>query len=134
VFGSGRDRVVLELKPFLRTNSVHLLRDYALADAGIVCIPTLVAAEDLLAGRLRVVLPEHRLSSFWLSAVYPATHRGTLKLRLFLDSVASSFSGGPRWDQALVHRGLIPADLDDGTDDRPGEAGIRLGSWQPRLG
>ncbi len=108
-FTRGAEQVVLELKPFLRTNSVHLLREYALADACLVCIPTLVAAEDVLAGRLLVVLPEHRLSSFWLSAVYPATHRHTFKVRLFLECVARAFSGGPRWDQALVSGGLIPA-------------------------
>jgi len=113
VFTSERGQVSLELKPFLRTNSVHLLRDYALADAGIVCIPTLVAADDILSGRLQVVLPEHRLSSFWLSAVYPATHRGTFKLRLFLDGVEGSFAGGPRWDQQLVEKGLLPAALLD---------------------
>ncbi|HET6439219.1 MAG TPA: LysR family transcriptional regulator [Anaeromyxobacter sp.] len=108
-FSCGGDEVVLELKPFLRTNSVHLLRDYALADAGLVCIPTLVAADDILAGRLQVVLAGQRLSSFWLSAVYPATHRNTFKLRLFLDCVARAFSGGPRWDRALVAGGIITA-------------------------
>jgi len=108
-FTSGSEQEVLELKPFLRTNSVHLLRDYALADAGLVCIPTLVAADDILADRLRVVLGEHRLSSFWLSAVYPATHRNTFKLRVFIESVANAFADGPRWDQALAGRGIIPA-------------------------
>jgi DNA-binding transcriptional LysR family regulator len=112
-FRSPTEQVTLELKPFLRTNSVHLLREYALADAGLVCIPTLVAADDILAGRLRPVLPGYRLSSFWLSAVYPSTHRNTFKLRLFLDSVARAFAGGPGWDRTLAERGLVPAhDLD----------------------
>jgi DNA-binding transcriptional LysR family regulator len=107
-FASPDEEVTLELKPFLRTNSVHLLREYALADAGLVCIPTLVAAEDILAGRLRPVLPAYRLSSFWLSAVYPTTHRNTFKLRLFLESVGKAFAAGPIWDRTLAERGLLP--------------------------
>ena len=43
--------VSLELKPVLLTNSVHLLREYALEHAGIVCLPTLVASDAVLAGR-----------------------------------------------------------------------------------
>ena len=57
----------LDLQPVLLTNSVHLLREYALEHAGIVCLPTLVAAEAVLSGSLRLVLAEHPLSSFWLS-------------------------------------------------------------------
>jgi DNA-binding transcriptional LysR family regulator len=109
VFHGRKKKTVLELKPFLRTNSVHLLRDYAEAEAGIVCIPTLVAAESLLAGRLRTLLPQHLLSPFWLCAAYPASHRGTLKLKLFLEALASGPPDEPPWERALLARGLIPA-------------------------
>lgn len=68
----------------LLTNSVHLLREYALEHAGIVCLPTLVAGDDILHGRLRVVLPEHQLSSFRLNAVYAATARDAFKRKLFI--------------------------------------------------
>ena len=82
----ARARVVsLELKPVLLTNSVHLLREYALEHAGIVCLPTLVASEAVLAGTLQLVLPDHPLSSFWLSVFYPTTVRSSLKLKLFLE-------------------------------------------------
>jgi DNA-binding transcriptional LysR family regulator len=109
VFHAGKKKIVLELKPFLRTNSVHLLRDYAEADAGIVCIPSLVAAEGLLSGRLKVLLPDHLISPFWLCAVYPASQRGALKLKLFLEALATAPADEPPWDRALVAGGLIPA-------------------------
>lgn len=109
VFHAGKKKIVLELKPFLRTNSVHLLREYAEADAGIVCIPTLVAAESLLAGRLRTILPEHLISPFWLCAAYPASQRGALKLKLFLEALATGPADEPPWDRELLERGLIPA-------------------------
>ena len=111
-FHSAKEqRATIELKPVLHSNSVHLLRDWALEHAGIVCIPTLVAAEPLLDGRLALVLPAWQLSSFWLSMVYPATQRGALKLRLFLEFLAASFAGGAPWDQALVKRGLVPEEI-----------------------
>lgn len=102
----GRD-VSVYLKAKLRSNSVHLLREYALEHAGIVCVPTLVAAESILRDELQVVLSEHLLSSFWLSAVYPETSRNAFKLRLFIDHIAGCFKRMPPWDADLIARGLI---------------------------
>jgi DNA-binding transcriptional LysR family regulator len=99
--------VSLELQPVLLTNSVHLLREYALEHAGIVCLPTLVASEAVLSGALKLVLPEHLLTSFSLSVFYPTTVRSSLKLKLFLEALSASFSGMPPWDQALIDRGLL---------------------------
>ena len=76
-FHGPRDVVALELKPVLLTNSVHLLCEYALEDAGIVCIPTLVAAQAVLDKKLRIVLPEYQLSAFWLSIFYPNAQRNS---------------------------------------------------------
>ncbi len=108
VFHGDAGPVALDLKPTLLSNSVHLLREAALEDGGIVCLPTLVAAQAVLDGRLRVVLPDQQLSSFWLSVFYPAQVRRTLKLKLFLELLAQNFSGVPPWDQGLIDAGLIP--------------------------
>jgi DNA-binding transcriptional LysR family regulator len=110
-FHGGDEPVVQDMQPVLLTNSVHLLREYALEDAGIVCLPTLVASSALLSGDLVLVLPQYRLSSFWLSAFYPATVRSALKLKLFLQALTASFSGMPPWDQALIERGLLETEL-----------------------
>lgn len=107
VFHGQNEQVSLELKPVLLSNSVHLLREYALEHAGIVCVPTLVASESVLSGELLLVLPEYLLSSFWLSVFYPTTVRSSLKLKLFLEVLTASFSGVPPWDQALISRGLL---------------------------
>lgn len=108
-FHGAAETVQLELKPVLLTNSVHLLREYALEDAGIVCLPTLVAADAILDGRLLLMLPEHPLSSFWLSVFYPVTVRSAMKLKLFLETLEQSFAGTPPWDQALLEHELIPS-------------------------
>jgi DNA-binding transcriptional LysR family regulator len=95
------------LSAAMLTNSVHLLSEYALEKGGIVCLPTLVAADSILKGKLTVVMPEHLMSSFWLSAVYARTSRNTLKLRVFIEHIVKEFSREPPWDQALISRNLI---------------------------
>lgn len=99
--------VSLDLKPTLLTNSVHLLREYALEHAGIVCLPTLVASPEIAASELVLVLPKQLLSSFWLHVFYPQAARNSLKLKLFLESLVLSFTGTPPWDEALLGAGLI---------------------------
>jgi DNA-binding transcriptional LysR family regulator len=99
------------LSAAMLTNSVHLLSEYALEKGGIVCLPTLVAADSILKGKLIVVMPEHLMSSFWLSAVYASTSRNALKLRFFIEHIVKEFSREPPWDQALISQGFIPAKL-----------------------
>jgi hypothetical protein len=48
-----------------------------------------------------------------LSAVYPASHRSTAKVKLFLDFLRTRFPGEPQWDQAL---GLPPLEPGPGED------------------
>ncbi len=111
VFHGAGAPVALDLKPVMLSNSVHLRREYALEDAAIVCLPTLVASAAVLRGDLQLVLPQYQLSSFWLSVFYPPTVRGALKLKLFLDALHSSFSGVPPWDAALIERGLLAPEV-----------------------
>jgi len=107
-FHGAKEQVAIEMKPVLLTNSVHLLREYAQEHAGIVCVPTLVASEAVMAGELKLVLPEWPLSSFWLSVFYPTTVRSALKLKLFLDCLTQTFSRLPPWDVTLIEAKLLP--------------------------
>lgn len=103
--------ITLYLKAKMLTNSVHLLREYAMDHAGIVCVPTLVASEAIQSGRLNIVLEDHLLSSFWLSAVYAGTSRNAFKLRLFIEHITNRFKRLPPWDAELINRGMIPDTL-----------------------
>jgi DNA-binding transcriptional LysR family regulator len=112
VFHNGDEQLMLELKPTLMSNSVHLLRDYGCEHAGLVCLPTLVASDAVLKGQLKIVLGDFQLSSFWLSAVYARTQRNVFKLKLFIETLAASFAGGePPWDKPLIARKLMPSAL-----------------------
>ena len=109
-FWRGKHKIEMDLPASVRSNSVHLLKEYALSGAGVVCIPTIAAADDIVAGRLTPVLYGYRLSSYWLTAVFPATHRYTLKVRLFVDFIQRKFRGEPHWDQVLITNGFLPHD------------------------
>jgi len=111
MFYGAEGSVSVDLKPTLLSNSVHMLREAALEDVGIVCLPTLVAAEPVLAGQLLVVLPDQQLSSYWLSVFYPTNVRRAIKLQLFLEMLTQSFSGIPAWDKGLIDRGLLQESL-----------------------
>ncbi|TFZ05531.1 LysR family transcriptional regulator [Ramlibacter henchirensis] len=108
--GNGAE-LTTYLQAALLTNSVHLLREYALEHAGIVCLPTLVAGEAIREGRLQIVLPEYQLSSFRLSAVYAGTLRNAFKLELFIEHIRSAFTRVPPWDAGLIDAGLLPEKL-----------------------
>ncbi|MCY1351376.1 LysR substrate binding domain protein [compost metagenome] len=107
VFSRGEEQVELSLPGQVRSNSVQLLRDYALTASCVVCLPTLVCSADLLAGRLVPVLADYSLSSFSFSAVYPATQRRALKVRTLIDFLVERTSGEPDWDRPLLERGWI---------------------------
>lgn len=96
------------LTPVLRSNSIHLLYDYALQHSAIVCLPTWVAWPALLDGRLKIVLPEDYIKSMTLSAVFSPTSRNAVKLRLFIDFLLSRFPDPPGWEAQLIAAGLIP--------------------------
>jgi DNA-binding transcriptional LysR family regulator len=100
-FKGPDEELSLQLPAAIRSNSVHLLRDFALSGGGIVCVPTLVCGEDLMSGRLQMVLADYEIPPLELLAIYPASHRRALKVKLFVDFIAKRFSGEPVWDQAL---------------------------------
>lgn len=107
------EETAIELPGQVRSNSVHLLRDFALRSGGIVCLPTLVASRELLEGRLVPVLEKYRLSSFAFSAVFPRTQRDTMKVRLLVDFLAAKFKDHedvPPWDLGLVEKGWLCVD------------------------
>jgi DNA-binding transcriptional LysR family regulator len=92
---------ILHLPAVIRTNSVHMLRDFALSGGGITCLPTLVCGDDLTKGKLVIVLGDYEIPPLDLLAIYPVTHRRALKVKLFVDFIAQRFAGEPVWDQAL---------------------------------
>ncbi|MGA2709259.1 MAG: LysR family transcriptional regulator [Steroidobacteraceae bacterium] len=100
-FRRADEEVNLELPARIHSNSVHLLRDFARIGGGVTCLPTLVCSDDLINGSLVPLLMDYEMPPLELLAIYPTTHRGTVKVKLFVDFIRSRFSGEPEWDRAL---------------------------------
>ena len=64
----------------------------ALAGAGIALCPRLLCADDLRAGRLVRVLPEHELRGSSLYLVYPSSRHLPIKVRAFRDFIAAAIA------------------------------------------
>jgi DNA-binding transcriptional LysR family regulator len=121
-FRGPKEEVSLVLPATIRTNSVHVLRDFVLSGGGISCLPTLVCGEDLLSGKLEVVLKDFVIPPLELLAIYPVTHRRALKVKLFVDFIAQRFAGETVWDTALRRRDEVP--LTAARSARPSKRGV----------
>lgn len=103
----GDDVFEMELPGMIRSNSVHLLCDYALAGGGVVCLPTLVASAPLLDGSLVPILVDYALSPLNFAAVYPATQRQALKVKALVEFLVDWIGMEPGWDVPLIERGWV---------------------------
>lgn len=77
-----------------------VLRRAVLAGAGIGMLPTYACADDVRAGRLVQLLPQHELEELGIHAIYLSRQHQPLALRLLVDFLAQRF-GGPvaPWDR-----------------------------------
>ena len=80
----------------IRSNSVHLLRDYALT--GWWCgVPAHAGGERGAVGRLaRPILTDYTLSPLSFAAVYPATQRQALKVKRWSSFWPNTWAPSPR--------------------------------------
>jgi DNA-binding transcriptional LysR family regulator len=81
-------------------NNADVLRTTAIAGGGIVLLPTFIVGEDLRAGRLVRLLPNHPPPEQGLHALYPPGRHLSAKVRSFVDFLVDRFSGEPAWDRA----------------------------------
>lgn len=107
VFHSESNTAEVLLTPFIKSNSIHFLKEIALEGMGIVCLPSFVCADDLCSGRLTSLFSDYWLAPYWVSAVYPRTQRNFVLLRLFLNELLFAFPAVPSWDEKLNARGAL---------------------------
>ncbi|UCV02432.1 LysR family transcriptional regulator [Dechloromonas denitrificans] len=84
------------------TNETAVLRRAVLSGAGIGMLPTYYLGDDLRAGRLVHLLPDHEPDVLGIHAIYLSRRHQPLALRLLVDFLAARFAGEPApWDLAL---------------------------------
>ncbi|MDC0689043.1 LysR substrate-binding domain-containing protein [Mitsuaria sp. RG] len=68
-----------------QSNASHAIRAMACAALGVAVLPAWLVEEDLVAGKLRQVLPDYSLPAQPISVVYPNGNHVPHKTRVFID-------------------------------------------------
>ncbi|HBK46040.1 MAG TPA: LysR family transcriptional regulator, partial [Xanthomonadaceae bacterium] len=82
------------------SNFGELLREAVLAGQGIAVHSLWHVAEDLRAGRLVVVLPDHPPPTSQISALMPARQLQPPRVRSFVDFLVERLGTAPPWEDA----------------------------------
>ncbi len=100
VFTDGGHEHAVRLRGSVRTNSFAVLRDAALAGAGIVRLAGYLIGEDLRAGRLISVLDQYVAQDAEISVVYPTRRHLSPKVRAFVDYLVETIGQPEFWRHA----------------------------------
>lgn len=98
----GGETIAVPVSWSFHTNETAVLRRAVLSDAGIGMLPTYYLGDDLRAGRLVQLLPDHQPEVLGIHAIYLSRQHQPLALRLLVDFLAARFAGDVApWDRAL---------------------------------
>jgi DNA-binding transcriptional LysR family regulator len=93
----GRPEDVRVSGRFLANNG-DALRVLAVKGEGIILEPAFSVVDDLRAGRLVRLLPDHEVRQAAIHAVYPHSRLLSAKVKTFVDFLAARFGAGAAWD------------------------------------
>lgn len=79
----------IDYQPSLATDDVYLMSRMAVAGVGVAQLPFHVCEDDLRAGRLVDLLPQHRPPAHQLHAVYPSRRGMVPAVKAFVDMLAT---------------------------------------------
>jgi DNA-binding transcriptional LysR family regulator len=89
----------------LTSNETLVLRQAALAGAGIAMLPTYLVREELAQGALERLLPEHEPEAMGIHAVFLSRQHQPKPLQLLIEHLAECFGGDPApWDRLAQGR------------------------------
>jgi DNA-binding transcriptional LysR family regulator len=92
---------IVKVQGRLRANHGEVVRDAVLAGLGISLHSTWHVCDDIVAGRLRVVLPQYTLPESSISAVMPARRLMFPRVRAFSDFLVEALGRIPPWERKL---------------------------------
>jgi DNA-binding transcriptional LysR family regulator len=84
----------------LVANNGDALRVAALEGVGLIQQPAFSICDDLRAGRLVHVLPDHTIRELTVHALYAPGAAPNAKLRALIDMLAKAWAGEPPWERA----------------------------------
>ncbi len=95
--GADGHKSTVRVRGRLRSNFGEPLRHAALLGQGISMHPHYMVADDIQAGRLAIVLPDHKPTGLDISVVYPSRRNMPGRVRLFLGFLVQTFHETAEW-------------------------------------
>jgi DNA-binding transcriptional LysR family regulator len=95
--GPNEELVLTRVTGNVVSNDAELLRYLAVKGRGVFLAPSFVVADELAAGSLVRLLPDHRPVEFAINAIYPHRHHLSSKVRLFIDLLVERFAEHRKW-------------------------------------
>lgn len=86
----------------LISNNGQALRDAAIEGLGLAVLPTFIASEPIIRGRLKTVLNGHQLAEPSIYAVWPPGRQLSAKARALVEALSRRFGSSPYWDQDIA--------------------------------
>ena len=83
----------------LAASSGEFLMRAALADEGLLLLPTFYVHDALRTGQLLKLLPDHTWPELSAYAVYPPTRHLSSRVRALIDFLVERMAGEPYWDR-----------------------------------
>ncbi|BCZ82150.1 LysR family transcriptional regulator [Paraburkholderia terrae] len=94
----GEESIAVRVDAAIVTNDGEAAHLFALADAGIAVKSIWDVGDDILAGKLRRVLPQHSMSAAPLHAIYPHSQHLAPRVRAFVDYLRERLAQAWRWE------------------------------------
>ena len=88
----------VEMKPILHSTSGDFLTEAAVCGMGIVIQPSFLLLNEIERGDIVRLLPDYRLPSLGLYAVYPPTRHLSRRVRALVDFLKARFGSSQTWD------------------------------------
>lgn len=102
-FEVGGADIEIPVTGTLESNVADVLRMAAIEGLGLILLPGYMLHDDLVAGRLKVVLADYATQSMPIHAVYLNRRHLPSKVRLFVDDLKQRFAGRADWGRQGIH-------------------------------
>jgi DNA-binding transcriptional LysR family regulator len=110
-FTSPEGAVPVFVRGRFRANDAEAVRLAALNGHGIALLSHLVVADDISAGRLRVLMPEYPPVRFPLTLVYPSRRNLPPRVRVVIDFLSEIIKANPAMNDGGDVHAISPAEL-----------------------
>jgi DNA-binding transcriptional LysR family regulator len=110
----NNETIAIQTKASINVNDAQVLRASALQGLGILAQPMYVIYEDLVAGRLRLLLTDWELPRLSINIVYQHRQHIPAKARAFIDFLVEDFAlqdYEQRWESYITNQGALASAL-----------------------